>query len=52
MAVNVSLRSAFGLIVETCTVRMNDFDLLELDDVKLVTEVTRAMTDYLGVRED
>jgi AcrR family transcriptional regulator len=52
VAVDVSLRQAFSLITETCTVRMNDFGLLELDDAKLVREMTRALTSYLGVRND
>jgi len=52
VAVDVSLRQAFGLITDMCTVGMNDFGLLVLDDEKLVREMTRALTSYLGVREN
>jgi hypothetical protein len=52
VAIDVALRLAFGLITETCTVGMNDFGSVELDDARLTAEMTRAMMAYLGVQQN
>ena len=52
LAVNVALRQAFGFMTDTCTVGVTDYGLADVDDETLTSEIARALTSYLGVRDE